>query len=106
MYRPVDGSEVQIEGFSVIVHVDDDIETKLREVNDKLSDVFLGESAHKTVRLLTNGKRTTFFAETGNEDVLFEQITNHIKKEVTGQRFPIRFEFQNFLAYTKPTVLE
>jgi hypothetical protein len=105
MFRPVDSNEVQIEGFQVVHHMGDDPTQTVNQVQIKLARAFSGETAHKTVRLITNGKVTTFFVETGNEDVLVNQVTEHVMKAINTLNYPVRFEFQNFLAYTKPTTL-
>lgn len=104
-FPPINGNEVQINGFQYVIHGDDDIEERIGAARYLLQKAFKGETAHKIIRVSYQRGQKSFIFNAGFEKEMYNEVVEWIKEVTEREYYPLRFEFRNFVSYNPPEVL-
>ncbi len=98
----INGNEIQIEGFRIACHVDDEHDAIASQVQYKLKRIFKGEKGNKIIRATWQKGTKVFFFNATFEDELYDEVTDWVEEILALGYYPVVFEFQNFLSFSGP----
>lgn len=104
-FPPINGDEVQVQGFQFAIHDGDDLDDAQENIIKKLQTAFKGETAHKIVRVSYQRGAKSFIFNAGFDESMYNEVGDWIEQVSHREHYPMVFEFRNFVSYNPPTLV-
>lgn len=104
-FPPINGKEIQLDGFQIAFHDDDEIKETQEKTLKALQRVFRGESAHKIIRISYQRGSKSFLFNAGFHEEMYNEVMTWMEEIIKREYYPLVFEFRNFVTYDPPSIV-